>query len=311
MGDCAFTWNSKKKLIVTLSTCKVEYVTTTSCKCQVIWLRRLFKEFNMNQERFILIINSPNNHIDTRYHFIKECVVKKKVELVHVKTQYQVKDIFTKSVKFEDFRSLRARFCVPNKTSQPIKEEPRSGRSYPSQINSFLDRPTMQPSSQRAAKTASQSGSPSAMPHQPNPAQLQCHSRRSLQLMLLEGTAWRSQHTLVDQILSILAIIGEPSSSVHRDRYGRRNPLNSCPDDRNRFNNYSRSSSNPLYDLDPEIEITLRRLRKARNTEASSSNSSNFASNYDTNISATNDSDFCENSSANNFVEPEQMENND
>ncbi|RDX64406.1 hypothetical protein CR513_57040, partial [Mucuna pruriens] len=105
MGDCAFTWNSKKQVIVTLSTCKVEYVTTTSCTCQVIWLRRLLKKFNMNQEIFILIINLPNNHIDTRYHF-RECMVKKEVELVHMKIQDQVIDIFTKSLKFEDFRNF-------------------------------------------------------------------------------------------------------------------------------------------------------------------------------------------------------------
>ncbi|RDX76169.1 hypothetical protein CR513_43873, partial [Mucuna pruriens] len=39
------------------------------------------------------------------------------------------------------------------------------------------------------------------------------------------------------------------------------------------------SSSDPLYDLDPEIEITLHRLRKARNIVVS--NSSNFVSSSD------------------------------
>ncbi|RDX73593.1 hypothetical protein CR513_46778, partial [Mucuna pruriens] len=48
------------------------------------------------------------------YHFIRECIMKKEVELVHVKTQDQVANIFTKSLKFEDFRRLRARFRVQN-----------------------------------------------------------------------------------------------------------------------------------------------------------------------------------------------------
>ncbi|RDX96213.1 Cytosolic invertase 1, partial [Mucuna pruriens] len=43
------------------------------------------------------------------YHFIRECIVKKEVDLVHVKTQDQVADIFTKPLKFEDFRRLRAK----------------------------------------------------------------------------------------------------------------------------------------------------------------------------------------------------------
>ncbi|RDY00683.1 hypothetical protein CR513_16100, partial [Mucuna pruriens] len=76
-----------------------------------------------------------------------------------------------------------------------------------------------------------------------------------------------------------------------------------------------------LHDLDPEIEITLRRLRKIRNTVVSSSSSFNFASNFDNSISATNDFDSFEYSRANissnsNFgpnksQELEQMENNE
>ncbi|RDX93243.1 hypothetical protein CR513_24525, partial [Mucuna pruriens] len=129
MGGCAFTWNSKKQAIVTLSTCEAEYVAATSCTCQAIWLRRLLKEFNMNQEESTKIhidnksaqilaknpvFHERSKHIDTRYHFIRECIVKKEVELVHVKTQDQVADIFTKPLKFEDFRRLRARLGVQN-----------------------------------------------------------------------------------------------------------------------------------------------------------------------------------------------------
>ncbi|RDX96448.1 hypothetical protein CR513_20890, partial [Mucuna pruriens] len=71
------------------------------------------------------------------------------------------------------------------------------------------------------------------------------------------------------------------------------------------------SSSDPLYDLDPEIEITLRRLRKVRNTIVSNSSSSSSVSNSDNSNSVTNDSDSFEYSSANISTEPEQMENND
>ncbi|RDX78189.1 hypothetical protein CR513_41566, partial [Mucuna pruriens] len=60
------------------------------------------------------------------------------------------------------------------------------------------------------------------------------------------------------------------------------------------------SSSDPLYDLDPEIELTLHRLRKARNI-VYSDNSSPVTNTYDS----------VEYSNTNNFVEPEQMENND
>ncbi|RDY06538.1 hypothetical protein CR513_09473, partial [Mucuna pruriens] len=65
----------------------------------------------------------------------------------------------------------------------------------------------------------------------------------------------------------------------------------------------TRSSSDPLYDLDPKIELTLRRLRKAKNIVVSSS--SNYVSSSNNNSLVTNTSDFVEYSSTNNFVEPE------
>ncbi|RDY12502.1 hypothetical protein CR513_02697, partial [Mucuna pruriens] len=71
----------------------------------------------------------------------------------------------------------------------------------------------------------------------------------------------------------------------------------------------TRSSFDPLYDLDPEIEITLRRLRKARNIVVS--NSSNYVSSSNNSSPVTNTSHSVEYSSTNNFAESEQMENND
>jgi hypothetical protein len=44
MGETTFTWSSKKKLIVILSTCKAEYIAIITCVCHSIWLRQLLKE---------------------------------------------------------------------------------------------------------------------------------------------------------------------------------------------------------------------------------------------------------------------------
>ncbi|RDY09789.1 hypothetical protein CR513_05802, partial [Mucuna pruriens] len=63
-----------------------------------------------------------------------------------------------------------------------------------------------------------------------------------------------------------------------------------------------KSSTDPLYDLYLEIELTLCRLRKAKNIVVS--NNSNYVSS-----SVTNNSGFVEYSSTNSFVE--QMENNE
>ncbi|KZV06675.1 hypothetical protein F511_45844 [Dorcoceras hygrometricum] len=53
------------------------------------------------------VFHERSKHIDTRYHFIRECIAKKEVELKHVKTMDQVADIFTKPLKFDSFEKLR------------------------------------------------------------------------------------------------------------------------------------------------------------------------------------------------------------
>ncbi|PON82251.1 hypothetical protein TorRG33x02_219530, partial [Trema orientale] len=102
IGDTAFTWMSKKQLIITLSSCEAEYVAATSCVCHAIWLKNLLKELCIpqnepteicidNKSAIALVKNSVfhdrSKHIDTRYHYIRECVTKKDVQLKYVKTQ--------------------------------------------------------------------------------------------------------------------------------------------------------------------------------------------------------------------------------
>ena len=130
MGDTAFAWSSKKQPIVTLSTCEAEYVAATSCVCQAIWLRNLLKELHLPQEESteIFIDNKsalalaknpvfydPSKHIDIRFHFIREYVTKKEVELKFVKSQDQIADIFTKPLKEDVFCKLRSLLGVEKK----------------------------------------------------------------------------------------------------------------------------------------------------------------------------------------------------
>ncbi|CAL1410462.1 unnamed protein product [Linum trigynum] len=122
LGDTAFTWSSKKQAIVTLSTCEAEYVAATSCACHAIWLRKLLKKLNMTQEESteiyvdhksaLALAKNPvfhdrSNHIDTRYHFLRECVEQKEVMLKYVKTEDQIADIFTKPLKQDVFVKMR------------------------------------------------------------------------------------------------------------------------------------------------------------------------------------------------------------
>lgn len=122
ISDTAFTWSSKKQPIVTLSTCEAEYVAATSAVCHAIWLRNLFKEIGVVQDELILInmdnkfaialsknpvLHDRSKHIDTRFHFIRDCISRKKICVKYVKTEDQVADIFTKALKIEVSKKFR------------------------------------------------------------------------------------------------------------------------------------------------------------------------------------------------------------
>jgi hypothetical protein len=111
MGDTVFTWLSKKQPIVTLSTCEAEYVAASWCVCHAIWLRNLLSKMELKQlgatviqvdnKSAIELAKNPvnherNKHIDVHFHFIHDHEKEGSVKLVHVESQNQVADIFTK-----------------------------------------------------------------------------------------------------------------------------------------------------------------------------------------------------------------------
>ena len=96
-----------------MSSCEAEYIAATTATCQAVWMNRLIGEL-MNNEKLkvklmvdnqseITLSKNPvhhyrTKHIDTRYHFIKQCVEDKKIEIVFIWTEDQLVDIFTKAL---------------------------------------------------------------------------------------------------------------------------------------------------------------------------------------------------------------------
>ena len=103
-----------------------------------IWLRNLLKELSLPQEEptkifvdnksTIALAKNPvfhdrSKHIDTRYHYIRECVTKMDVQLEYVKTNDQVADIFTKPLKREDFIKMRSLLGVTKSSLRGVVEK--------------------------------------------------------------------------------------------------------------------------------------------------------------------------------------------
>jgi hypothetical protein len=108
---------------VALSSCEDEYIATTTAACQGVWLARLLAEFKgdkvrayslkMDSQSAIQLSKNPafhdrSEHIDTRYHFIRECVEHNRVRLEFIRTVDKLPDILTKALGPERFCELRS-----------------------------------------------------------------------------------------------------------------------------------------------------------------------------------------------------------
>lgn len=124
LGRNAITWQSQKQKVVALSSCEAKYIAGTTTACQGVWLVRLLSELKGKREGVINIhienqsaielsknpvFHDRSKHIDTRYHFIRDCVKEGRVKVVSIGTAEQLADILTKALPRERFCELRDR----------------------------------------------------------------------------------------------------------------------------------------------------------------------------------------------------------
>lgn len=134
MGSGVFSWSSKKQQVVALSTAEAEYIAATSCACQAVWLQRLLGELNQKQNSptkiycdnnsAIALTKNPvfhgrSKHIDIKYHYIRDLVRDKDIELEFCKSEDQIADILTKPLKSEALYKLKKMLgmCCPESLS--------------------------------------------------------------------------------------------------------------------------------------------------------------------------------------------------
>ena len=109
----AISWMSHKQELVTLSTAEAEYVAATHAAKECIWLRRLIRELFPslisqttlhcdNQAALTLAVDdnyhTRTKHINIRYHFIRECVAQKVIDLIYCPTDDMTADVLTKAL---------------------------------------------------------------------------------------------------------------------------------------------------------------------------------------------------------------------
>ncbi|GJV72142.1 hypothetical protein Tco_1492137 [Tanacetum coccineum] len=147
LGDRLVSWSSKKQKSTTISNIEAEYIALSGCCTQILWMRSQLTDYGLgfnkiplycdNKSAIALCCNnvqhSRSKHIDIRYHFIKEQVENRVVELYFVRIEYQLAEIFTKALGRErlDFliNKLGMRSMSPETLKNMVEEEDDYGGS--------------------------------------------------------------------------------------------------------------------------------------------------------------------------------------
>jgi hypothetical protein len=59
-----------------------------------------------------LVYHARTKHVEVHYHFIREIVFEKEINLIHVSTENRVVDIFTKALGTDKLKKFRKMFGV-------------------------------------------------------------------------------------------------------------------------------------------------------------------------------------------------------
>ncbi|GJW92234.1 ribonuclease H-like domain, reverse transcriptase, RNA-dependent DNA polymerase [Tanacetum coccineum] len=121
-GESPISWNTQKQATVALSSCESEFIAATAAATQALWLKRLLSKLTHSQEEKITIqvdnksaialmknpvFHGRSKHIDTKYHFIRECVEREDIQVEFVSGEYQKADILTKALPKIRFLTMR------------------------------------------------------------------------------------------------------------------------------------------------------------------------------------------------------------
>lgn len=120
LNGCCVSWYCKKQTTVALSSVEAEYMALSDAGKEALYAKNILTEFftvalpipiNMdNKGAGNIAENDVNNkltkHIDIRYHFVRQYIQMKVMELFYVPTDLNVADIFTKALGPDVFNRL-------------------------------------------------------------------------------------------------------------------------------------------------------------------------------------------------------------
>jgi hypothetical protein len=127
LGSGMFSWCTKKQEIVAQSTAEAEFIAATAAANQVLWLKKVLCDLDIQQndkteifvdsQAAIAISKDPvchgkTKHFNIKLYFLREVQQSGEVSLVYCRSEEQLADLFTKPLPVSKFEFLRQKIGV-------------------------------------------------------------------------------------------------------------------------------------------------------------------------------------------------------
>jgi histone deacetylase 1/2 len=126
-GQTLILWKSGKQRTIARSSTEVEYKALADGTAEVIWLQYLLIDLqipsisaptiwcdNLGATYLSanLVFHARTKHVEVDYHFVRDRVAKKEIQIRFISSQDQLVDVFTKSLPTASFTAFRFKLRV-------------------------------------------------------------------------------------------------------------------------------------------------------------------------------------------------------
>lgn len=133
LGDNLVSWSSKRQPTVSRSSAEAEYKGVANATAETSWLRNLLLELHVPITKATIVYcdnisamylsdipvqHQRTKHVEIDIHFVRELVQIGRIRVLHVPSDHQYADIFTKGLPKQLFQRFKSSLSVLSPPAQ-------------------------------------------------------------------------------------------------------------------------------------------------------------------------------------------------